>query len=297
MSDVAGSDAFLGALDVDRRERFARCVELGALLDEGLRQAREQWPELDVDTTALLRFVAARAPEVPERIAELRWGDLCLACAVAAGDSTAAAALRERCHPKLRAALASIGLGDATEEVAQQVFSELVLPDARGRRGIEGYRGTGDLAAFVKVIAVRNARRGAKKQGRERPVDPATLLEAASGAVDPELQVLKLKYREEFKEAFHVALGALSQRERTILRYELVGGLNIDQIGALYDAHRATIARWRAAARDKLFQGTLASMKAKLGVGATEFQSIVRLIGSELEVSLHRVLSEDAEGA
>lgn len=288
----ANASAFLDALPEHRRGGFAEKSSLDAWLAALVAEGRTAWPDLPVDENELCRFIGARAPDAREELPALSAVDLHLACAAAAGDPRAGAAIRERCYPKLKAALASAGLADAVEETAQQVFSELLLPDARGVRGILSYRGTGELAAFVKVIALRTARRALKQRARERPVDPSTLLEDASEAVDPELHSLKQRYRVEFKEAFHVALATLSDRERNILRYELVGGLNIDQIGALYDVHRATVARWRTRAREKLFEQTEAALRAKMALGSSDFHSVVRLIQSQLDVSLYRVLSE-----
>jgi RNA polymerase sigma-70 factor (ECF subfamily) len=290
------TQAFLAALSDDGRAALGNVPDLEARLDDGIRTARERWPDLVVGELELLRFVADRASTL-SALGELRWGDLGLACAVAAGDATAGAHLRALCLPKIRAALASIGLGASIDETAQDVLTGLVLPDARGRRGIEAYRGTGDLAAFVKVIAVRSARHAHQRRRREEPLDPSAVIERDGAAVDPELAALKQKYRLEFKQAFHAALETLTERERNILKYELVGGLGIDQIGALYDVHRATVARWRAACREKLLRGTEAALRERLAIEVGDFQSIIRLIRSELDVSLHRVLNEEAEGA
>jgi RNA polymerase sigma-70 factor (ECF subfamily) len=288
----ANASAFLDAVPEHRREGFAENGSLEAWLAALVRDGRAAWPELSVDERDLCRFIGERAPDARDGLPVLSAGDLYVACAAAGGDATAGAAVRERCYPKLKAALASAGLAEAIEETAQQVFSELLLPDARGVRGIQSYRGTGELSAFVKVIALRTARRALKQRARERPADPATLLDERSDALDPELQTLKQKYQAEFKQAFHLALGTLSDRERNILRYELVGGLNIDQIGALYDVHRATVARWRARAREKLSEGTQAALSAKMALGQSDFQSVVRLVQSQLDVSLYRVLNE-----
>ncbi len=87
----------------------------------------------------------------------------------------------------------------------------------------------------------------------------------------------------------------MSERERNLLKYELIGALDLDQIAALYDVHRATIARWRANCRHKLLAETEAALRARLAIGGSEFESIVRLIRSELDVSLYRLLSEETE--
>jgi DNA-directed RNA polymerase specialized sigma24 family protein len=38
------------------------------------------------------------------------------------------------------------------------------------------------------------------------------------------------------------AMDAMPPLERAVLRYQVVDGLSIDEIGALYDVHRATAA-------------------------------------------------------
>ena len=59
--------------------------------------------------------------------------------------------------------------------------------------------------------------------------------------------------------------------------------------------HRSTVARWRADARDKLLAGTRRFFREQVRVSAGEFDSILRLIGSQLDVSLSRLLEVGAE--
>jgi RNA polymerase sigma-70 factor, ECF subfamily len=197
-------------------------TELDAQLLAFAMRGRSAWPELCVPDEELARYVASRLSP-GQSLAELEAGDLYLACAAARGDALAGTRVRELCLPRLAAALSSVGLRDAIDETAQQVFSELLLPGSGGRRGIEAYRGSGPLAAFVKVIALRTARRARQRTAREQPTDRDHLLERATEALDPELEGLKRKYREEFKVAFHTALATLTEREQNLLRYELEG--------------------------------------------------------------------------
>jgi RNA polymerase sigma-70 factor (ECF subfamily) len=73
-------------------------------------------------------------------------------------------------------------------------------------------------------------------------------------------------------------------------------GLNIDAIGVLFGVHRATVARWRSDARTALFEGTRRVFRAELDLSAGEFASVMRLIDSQLEVSLPRLLEGDETG-
>jgi hypothetical protein len=56
--------------------------------------------------------------------------------------------------------------------------------------------------------------------------------------------------------------------------------------------HRATAARWLARVRTDLVDGTLAKLSAALGIGRASAASIVRLVQSQLELSVVRHLSD-----
>ncbi|MCC6553075.1 MAG: transcriptional regulator [Polyangiaceae bacterium] len=290
---------FLDHLPPELRGAFERLGDLDRRLGALLARARTAWPEVVLDEAALLSHVAARVPSGAspgEALDHLRIEDLALACAVLGGDAEAARRLRTACLPKITAALAATGQAAAAEEVAQQVLSELVLPGKGGQPLLAGYRGTGDLVAWVKVIALRTARHGKKRGERERPAGDDPVFERLTGDLDPELDHFKAIYREAFKTAFEEAFATLDERERGVLRYEVAGGLNIDRIGAIYGVHRATVARWRTAARDKLLAQTRRSMRRGLGISDTELDSVMRLIESRLDVSLSRLLRDEPGG-
>ncbi len=74
-------------------------------------------------------------------------------------------------------------------------------------------------------------------------------------------------------------------------------GLNIDEIGAIYRVHRVTAYRWLEKARDALVKHTQKLLAAQLKVEKREFDSIMRLIRSQLHLSLVRHLGEGADRA
>ena len=75
-----------------------------------------------------------------------------------------------------------------------------------------------------------------------------------------------------------------------LLRYQLIDGLTIDEIGALSRVHRATAARWLATIRDGLVERTRELLGEALGVDSVEAASIVRMVQSQLDVSVIRHL-------
>jgi RNA polymerase sigma-70 factor (ECF subfamily) len=110
----------------------------------------------------------------------------------------------------------------------------------------------------------------------------------AEGSV--ELDFVKEAYRPAFKEAFHEALASLDEKERLLLKQHAVDGLGIDALGELYGVHRATAARWVAKVREAVLDRTRVAFEKRMNVGRAEFESLLRLARSQLDLSLKRVL-------
>ena len=165
----------------------------------------------------------------------------------------------------------------------------------RGRDGearLGRYSGTGALAAWIRVVALRVLTDLAR--GRTTPTlgDAAEIEWLAACEEDPDVSYLKEHYRQGFKTAFHQAVGRLSPQQRNLLRHQLLRGLSIDKIAALYHVHRATAARWLEQARVDLRRFTREEMIEQCGVDRLQFDSVVRLIASRMEISLPRALGE-----
>jgi len=111
---------------------------------------------------------------------------------------------------------------------------------------------------------------------------------------DPELSILRAQYRDAVDAALRAALAGLNARARALLRYQLIDGWSIDQVGKLYGVHRATAARWLADARAALGDAIRSELAARLRIAASEVDSIVRLVQSRVDMSLDRLLVTDA---
>lgn len=294
-------DLFLAALRSSlsgrlAAERSALEASLGAILDE----ARGAWPSVVLDDGAFLRFLAERLPEDAEleTLARFNLTGLYIACGCLLGDARAVAAFRERYHPVIERALAAIELPRATrEDAAQSIFQKLFLGDTESRPKICHYAGEGELETWLRVVATRHAIDLARREraGHRNLDEESQLLDLAAGDSDPELALLKERYRVEFKEAFQEAFATLGREERNLLRYQVLEGLSIDEIGLLYQVHRATAARRLARVREKLLDTTRETLLARLRLQpeGSEFESILRLIQSELQVSITRLLAPE----
>jgi RNA polymerase sigma-70 factor (ECF subfamily) len=273
--------------DLDRR--------LWAIIAEG----RAAWPDLALEARAVVEFIGRRATaELADAALDgLRPADLYLACACAHQLPGALAAFDRHYMREVDVALTRMRIGpprlsDVKQLVRQRLFvggGTAGAPTGPGK--ITEYAGRGDLRRWVRSVAVRTCLNELRKGRREILVDDEHLIaQHAIAADDPELEYMKRTYAHEFRAAFGEALGQLGAREQTLLRYHHVDGLNIDEIGAIYRIHRVTAFRWIEKAKELLARSTLEILRARLKLPASELDSVLRMIRSQIDLSLVRHL-------
>ncbi len=256
-------------------------------LEAALAEAKAAWPGLGVADADFVAYLAARA-ESPEALANARVADLYLACGCARGDAAALARF-EPYLTEVDAAFARVRAPIGLDEAKQQVRMKLLVAEGEGPPRITLYRGEGDLRAWVRVVATRHLLNAATRGPREERREGDSLSELADSG-DPELVLLKRRHGEALKRAFERATGELSERERALLRQSLVERLSIDEIGTAHGIHRATAARWIAAARTVLQKNVRRALREELRLSDTEVESMLRVIESEIELSVSRLL-------
>lgn len=263
---------------------------MGTPIDSACDAARDAWPELAIDRERYAKFLADRIPsdvDVDAAIAARRHGELYLVCACLAGDPAATALLDKRYLAGLAARLVRQRI---PEEVAAETVQQLRMKLFTGERPLLlAYAGTGELAGWLRITALRAAIRLQRGEAKRSDREPDEAL--ADGALDAGLQYQRKLYQEEFRAAFADAVAALTTRERNLLKHAVLYGANSDDLGALYQVHRATAARWLAAARERLAAETQRGMLARLKIERSEYESILRLIHSQLDVSVARMLA------
>lgn len=269
---------------------------LEAALQAALERARERYPNVAVDDLAYARHLGGRfAPDEPvlETLATVNAADLYLARACADGDSNAIAIFEDENMRRAEGAVGKKGVSRDVIEEAKQNVRERMLVGAESDPRILDYNGRGDLKNWLRVAVVREAVYLAKKADREGPLT-YELFTFADPAADPEIGYFKARYRAEYKQSFEAAITQLEARERSLLRQQYVLGLTVDQIGAIYQVHRATAARWVQSAREELLSKARLELAKRTGLSRTELEGIVRMIESQLNVSLNRLLATRA---
>ena len=274
------------------------CEVVSAEIEAALREARDSCPQLGVEAADLARYVAARVADEEDPVAALdgRYlAELAVACGCAHGDAAAIDVFERACLGAIGPAIRRIdGAPELLDEVRQQLRVSMLVADGDRPPRIAGYRGTGRLTSWIRVAAVREAleivRKSRATGSNVRDDDP--LLDVAEADDDPELRHIRQLYRSEFRSAFGKALADLESRERNLLRLHLVDGSSIDDIGVIYRIHRATAARWIARAREKLLERTRAHVSAELSLSPDQFESLMGVVRSHLDLSIERLLTE-----
>ncbi len=283
--------AFLAGLAVGSEGPFASAAEEGRLLRELtalLDGAGAAWPGIDVAPESFVAYVAARIGTATD-LSRVRAADLFIACACAQGNGAAVAALDAKVGPTLSESLRRMRLTDAQiDDVLQGLRRLLFTGDEVAPPRIAEYAGQGDLIGWLRVSATRSALKLLRREKREVP-EPELLVERTAEG-DPELFYMKALYRDAFKVAFQRALDSLSDREKNLLRQHVVDELSIDDLGRLYQVHRATAARWLASARETLLMRTRSYFAAAARVSNEECESVLRMVQSQLDATIRRRL-------
>jgi len=244
---------------------------------------KQRWPNVEVDFDVFAAHCErAIAPEWGED-ARSHAAELYLCCGCVLGNAKAAQAFASEAAPVARGAIARIRHDpDFVQETLQELWGKLLLGPAPK---VGEYSGRGSLHAWLKVAAARMALDRLRRQKVQRR-DSTSLDDAVAGAtLGPDLALIRARYGDAFQAALASAVASLSVRERNVLRSHAVGGCSIDHIGTAYGVHRATAARWLERARRKIYDTVRAQLKLRYReLTETEFRSLARALGSQLEI-------------
>jgi RNA polymerase sigma-70 factor (ECF subfamily) len=261
---------------------------------EGLAaRGRLRWPGLEIPSHEFARYLGERCPEGqdPSRLAV---EDLYLACGCARGEAAAVAALERELLPAVERLLARRERDPALiDEAKQRLRARVLVAPPGGLPRIAEYRGQGSLAAWLRVVAIREhtealraLRGGAALPGEDELTAPPAAL------VSPELAADEGRLLPAFRRAFREALEALPPRDRTLLRLHYIDGLPLEAIGNVYRVNKGTVSRWLAAIRSGLQGDVLARLQGASGVSPEETRSLLRALQSRIEVSLQGLREE-----
>ena len=265
--------------------RYARRVQSFTAQYQHAREAR---PGIDVHEAEFSAYLAERMP-ASTGPGELNVEDLYVACGCALGSPQALAALERELISVVPAAVSGMRLdASEVEEVVQRIRQKVLLGGEDGHPRILDYAGRAPLRSWLRAMAVRvalNFKRDERVHAHG-PADEDLLANLPDPAEDPELRHVRARYRKEFSDAFRAALDTLSPEERNMLRLHFVEDVPLDRIGKLYDAHKSTISRRMARARETLLKEMRQVLAERLNLAHPDVDSLIRLAVLHFELSL-----------
>jgi RNA polymerase sigma-70 factor, ECF subfamily len=247
--------------------------------------------DLGVEVEPFAQALAARATaqeDPPAALARLFAGDLALAFACGRGSRAAVARFEREYGGEVDRALRRMNAGTLqASDVRQQVLEKLFVGD---RPKILDYSGQGPLRVWLRVAALRLLTNLVTRAPRESALEEELLAAEPLAGADPELEHMRGLYRAEFKQAFAAAVAALDVDDRVLLHQRFASRLSMEELAAAHEVHVNTVSRWLQRARTALEAGVRDDLRRRLRVSDGQLQSILRLVQSQLDVTLGRLL-------
>jgi RNA polymerase sigma-70 factor (ECF subfamily) len=245
-------------------------------------RARERWPRINLPLQAFAAHVDRL--KVEDHRLDAHGEDLFIAVAVLDGVPHALERLEKEYLSRARAVAARVDReASFVDDVAQELRVKLVCGTAPK---LQTFSAGGSLVQWLRVATLRtaiNMRRSDRLVAFDKLPVEALVVEPANV---PRKEI----YARDLQQALEAAFARLDTRSRNLLRLYFIDGLNIERIGAIYGAHRATVARWLAAIRETLLDKASADFAARHRLDTADVQSIYRLLASQLHLTISRVL-------
>jgi RNA polymerase sigma-70 factor (ECF subfamily) len=261
-------------------------------LAQRLAEGRQAWPDLMLGDASFVSHLAAHAEggELPPREYSR---DLFLACACAVGTKGAAAAFERNYRSVLEHAVARVNRR-TVDEGTQVVLVSLLVAEPPNEPRIATYSGRSTLRTWLTTVATRATLKLHRRRDDQAHESIGGLVDAFV-AEEPELKLAKARHGPDLEASLRAALGELEPRHLVLLRLHHAEGWSVDRLGGLYRVGRSTAARWVAAARGALLDGTKGHLRARLSLTPTELESLIALLRSNIQVSLVRLLEDEAD--
>jgi RNA polymerase sigma-70 factor (ECF subfamily) len=259
-----------------------------AHLAEIITRGRHSWPTVPVPRR-LEEFVHRCLPadvRTEEWLARAPLADMYLASACAEGAPVALAEFERAFVSQVPQYIARLKpTPELLDEVKQRLRERLFVGAADGRAKIREYSARGPLGGWVRVIAMRLA---LDLLDARASASPEKLEPASRSTSEMEAEYVKRRYGAALQNALTQAIAEIAPEQRHVLRLHFAEGVTLDRMGEILGKHRVTVCRQIAAARRAIIEATRRIMLADMAMPASEFDSLIRVVRSQLEIHLSR---------
>ena len=229
----------------------------------------------------------------------LRWSDLFLTTACAAGDSAAWEVFRRQYRSVIQiAALKASASASEAAELSDTLLTDLFLPheSGRGESKIAQYHGLGSLEGWIKVVVHRMAIDQIRLHRRDVPIEdlegelPSN---SAHGRTDESIKERDThRARDMVSQCLTTALEQLNAKERLVLNLYYLNGVNLKGIAQFLKAHESTASRLLDRLKTQLHKSVSKQLQEKFKVRKAEVPLLIELALGHIEIDLKRILSQ-----
>jgi len=229
----------------------------------------------------------------------LKWSDLFLTTACAAGDSAAWEVFRRQYRSVIRsAALKTSTNASEAAELSDTLLTDLFLPheSGHGESKIAQYHGLGSLEGWIKVVVHRMAIDQIRLHRRDVPIEelegelPSN---SAHSKADESIRERDThRARDMVSQCLTAAFEQLTAQERLVLNLYYLNGVNLKGIGRFLKAHESTASRLIERLKTQLQKSVNKQLQDKFKVRKTEVPHLIELAQGHLEIDLKKILSQ-----
>ena len=265
------------------------------VLREMFAEGQQRWPSVHVTLEQYQGYCDSVCGERSQEELRPYAADMYLCCACVQQQPLAPGLLERDADDVVRNAISKVYPdGEFVCETIQEFWKKVLSgPTAK----VFDYRARGPLHAWLRIAALRLAidRRRAQQVIATYETGLGDLM--ADQVFGPESNLTRARFYGPFREAFSHTIAELTPKERNLLRMHVQGRCSIDQIGRAYSVHRATAARWLEQIKEHILRQVRAQLKLE-GPGLTdsEFQSVARVVGGEMDLGLSGLPTDGSPG-
>lgn len=259
------------------------------------------WPQVVVPAHDFVRHLAQRLPRdregtpLPRLLDELALSDLYLACACVNGVPASMEMLESHYLAKLPTLLGYLKLpAMVLDDVCQSVRIHLLVETDGAVPRLARYTGRGALLSWLRIVAVRMA---LKEVPSLQELPEENLLAALEAmpmpAANTDLELIKRRYRHEFRQALSEAFAELPGAQRHHLWKHFIEQQSTTRMAEDAHVNQSTVSRWLKKARKAVYEGTKRRLQKRLGLSSKEFTSLIAVIRSRFDLSLSQVFKKE----
>lgn len=271
---------------------------LSALLDNHTGAAQQEWTGFSLPGPLFAQYLAERMgdadgwPAALRKLEGLHAPDLYLACGCVAGLASAIRAFDTVLVRQVPRSVRHMNLSDASvDDVMQELRQSLLVGTEERPPRLSMYDGSGKLTAFLSVSAVRAALNRRRSKDEQAVRDDGSLAEHFAGTTpDPQLEALKRRYLAEFKTALQSAIDSLTSEQRNLLVHYYIDGLSTTKLAVMFSINQSTVSRRISETRSDIYEKTRQQLRKKMCLSDSEFIDLSRMVQSQLDLSLSRIL-------